>query len=62
VGLEPLAFQEAFANLLVELLRCALQALLVDRVGVGGQDVPLRLERLREVGVSTSRTPTPRDR
>jgi hypothetical protein len=48
VGLEPLAFQEAHADLLVESLRRALQALLVDRVGVGGQGEPLRLERLPE--------------
>src|SRR5215208_1477960 len=49
VGLQILAITDPLADLLAELPRLALQTLLVDGVGLGGEDDPLRLERLREM-------------
>src|ERR687886_621519 len=41
-----LTVEDVLADLIVELLRFALQTLLMDSVGLGGEGEPLRLERL----------------
>src|ERR687886_1991907 len=44
-----LTVEDVLADLIVELLRFALQTLLVDGVGLGGEGEPLRLECLVKV-------------
>src|SRR5918995_3210769 len=49
VSLQMLCVADTLAGLVTELLRLALQTLLVDGVGLDGEDDPLRFERLRKV-------------
>src|SRR5829696_4706908 len=49
-GLEPLAVEQPFETLIVELFGGRLQALLVHGVGLRGQDEPLRVQGIPQLG------------
>src|SRR5215213_11262684 len=50
VGPRALAVHQALADLFAEALRLIFETLLVDGVGLRGEDEPLRVQRLPQVG------------